>query len=163
MTAAGFGYASAVLLAVFFAVAAAAKVRDPKATVTSFAGLGLPRSALLAQVVPAVEAVIAVLLVAAPVLGAPAALVTLAFFTTFLVTRLRAGVRAPCACFGSISDAPLSVANLVGNGFLILLSMAALFATGPQWPTAVDAVVVVGAVAAEIAAYAAVRRAVAPA
>jgi hypothetical protein len=161
VTAAGFGYACAVALAVVLAVAAAAKARDPGATAASFARLGLPRPATLARVVPAFEGGTAVVLLLTPVLGGFVALTLLAFFTTFLVSRLVAGVREPCSCFGSSRRDPLSVANLVGNGFLVLLAVGALAASGPQRPTATDVAVLAGAVVVEIAVHALVRRGVA--
>jgi uncharacterized membrane protein YphA (DoxX/SURF4 family) len=161
VTAAGFGYACALALAVVLAVAAVAKVRDLDATADSFGDLGLPRSATLARVVPAVEAVAAIVLVLTPTLGAFLALALLGFFTTFLVTRLRAGVRAPCSCFGNARREPLSAANLVGNGFLVLLGLAALAAPGPAMPTAIDVAVLAGVIGVEVAIHAVVKRTIA--
>jgi hypothetical protein len=158
VTAAGFGYACAGALAVVLAVAAVAKVRDLGATAASFARLGLPRPATMARVVPAVEGGTAVVLLLTPVLGGLVALVLLSFFTTFLVTRLLAGVRAPCSCFGSSRRDPLSAANLVGNGFLVLLALAALAAPGPRRPTVADLAALGGGVAVEVAVHALVRR-----
>jgi uncharacterized membrane protein YphA (DoxX/SURF4 family) len=160
MTAAGFGTACAVALAVVLAVAAAAKVRDLAATAASFAALGLPRPAAMARVVPVSEGGIAVVLVLVPVLGGFLALVLLAFLTTFLASRLIAGVRAPCSCFGSRRSDPISAANLVGNGFLVLLALGALGAPRPERPTAVDLAVLAGAVAVEILVHTVVRRVV---
>jgi uncharacterized membrane protein YphA (DoxX/SURF4 family) len=160
VTAGGFGYACALALAVVLAVAAVAKVRDLTATARSFAGLGVPRPATMARVVPAVEAGTAVILVLTPVLGGFVALGLLAFFTTFLVTRLLAGVQAPCSCFGSTRRDPISPASLVGNTFLILLAIGALASSGPQVPTVGDLAVLGAAVAVEVVVHAVVRRAV---
>lgn len=157
MTAAGVGYLSALLLAAVFVVAAIAKLRAPDATARSFADLGVPRAAVLARAVPVVEVVIAAALVALPPLGGLAALASLAFFTTFLVLRLREGVRAPCACFGSAGQSPLSVANVVGNAFLMVLAVLALLATAPTRPSVADVVAVAALVAAEVAVHAVVR------
>jgi hypothetical protein len=158
MTAGGFGYACAVALALVLAIAAAAKARDPRATAASFATLGLPRPATVARVVPAVEAGAAVVLLLTPVLGGFLALTLLAFFTTFLASRLLAGVRAPCSCFGSSRRDPISAANLVGNSFLMLLALGALAAPGPQLPRAVDLAVLAAAVGIETGVHALVRR-----
>jgi hypothetical protein len=158
VTAAGFGYSCAVALALVLVVAGWAKGRDLRATERSFTDLGLPRPATMARVVPAVEVGTAVVLVLTPALGGVVAVVLLAFFTTFLVTRLRAGTDAPCSCFGSTRRDPISAANLVGNGFLLLLGLAALLAPGPALPTAVDLAVLAVAVAVEIGVYALVQR-----
>ena len=83
-----------------------------------------------------------VLLLVVPAGGAVAALVTLAFFTTFLVGRLRAGVRAPCACFGSAAKAPLSGIEIARNIGLMALAAVALAAERPVRPTLGDLAVV---------------------
>jgi hypothetical protein len=157
---AGFGYACALALAGVLVVAAVAKVRDPAATARSFEALGVPRPRTMARVVPAVEGGTAVVLVLTPALGGLVALGLLGFFTTFLVSRLVAGVRAPCSCFGSIRHDPLSAANLVGNAFLLLLAVGALLSSGPQVPAVADVAVLAGAVAVEMAVHAIVRRSV---
>jgi uncharacterized membrane protein YphA (DoxX/SURF4 family) len=160
---AGFGYACAVALAAVLVVAAVAKVRDLDATARSFRALGLPRPATMARVVPAVEATTAAVLVLTPVLGGAVALALLAFFTTFLVQRLRAGVQAPCSCFGTSRTDPISAANLVGNSFLMLLAVGALCSSGPQIPAPADLALLAVAVAVEVGVHAVVRRAVTPA
>jgi len=91
-----------------------------------------------------------------------AALGSLAFFTTFLVLRLREGVEAPCACFGSASQAPLSAANIVGNAFLMVLAIFSLAATRPTRPTLGDVAFVAVLVAVEIAIHATVRHRTSP-
>jgi uncharacterized membrane protein YphA (DoxX/SURF4 family) len=160
MSEAGFGYCCAVVVAVVFTVAAVAKWRDPVETARSFTALGLPYASVFARVVPMTELSIALLLIVAPTIGAFAAVATLVFFTTFLVVRLRAGVTTPCSCFGSAGHDRLSVANLVGNGFLILASVAALGADIPTRPTAADLAVVAVLVGVEVLAHGTVRRAV---
>jgi uncharacterized membrane protein YphA (DoxX/SURF4 family) len=158
VTAAGFGYVSGLALAVVLLVAAAAKLRDPAGTASSFRALGLPAPGTLARAVPAVEATVALALVGWPPVGAFAALVVLVFFTTFLVSRLLAGEQAPCSCFGSARQEPIAAANLVGNGFLLLLALAAMAAPAPRWPQPADGVVLAVAVGIEVAVHAAVRR-----
>lgn len=150
MTAAGVGYTSAVLLAVVFVVAAVAKWRDRVGTDASFRDLGLPYASRFATVVPIVELVIAALLVTVPFAGGLAAVTTLSFFTTFLVTRLRAGITPPCSCFGQIDRRPLSWANIIGNGFLIVAACVATLATTPVVPTLADVALVSAGVAIEL-------------
>jgi len=147
MTAAGFGYGCAFVLAALFVLAAVTKARDLVDTERSFAALGVPNAGVLARTVPAVEVVIAIALVWVPAVGGAAALMTLAFFTTFLVTRLRAGVRAPCACFGAATSEPLSYAKLVDNAFLLGAAAAATFAAAPSVPTLADGMAVVAVAA----------------
>jgi uncharacterized membrane protein YphA (DoxX/SURF4 family) len=145
VTAQGIGYTAAVVLAAVFAVAGVAKLRDLRATLDDFDALGLPRPEVFARIVPLAELAVAALLLIVPAGGALAALVTLAFFTTFLVRQLRAGVRAPCACFGAASKAPLSSIEVVRNLALMALAGVALAADRPVAPTLTDIVVVVGA------------------
>lgn len=150
MTAAGVGYATALVLAAVFATAAVAKLRDPGGTIRSFGELGVPNPEATARLVVVPELAVAVLLVVVPPLGALAALVLLAFFTTFVVRALRAGVRAPCACFGAVSRAPLGWSTVVRNGFLVVGSMVALATTRPVRPTAAE-LAAVGAATATMA------------
>jgi hypothetical protein len=147
VTASGIGYTAAVVVAAVFAVAAVAKLRDLARTVDDFERLGLPNAELFARVIPLAELAVAALLLIVPAGGGIAALVTLAFFTTFLVGRLRAGVRVPCACFGAASKAPLSGVEIARNVGLVVLAGASLAADRPVRPTAADLVVVLGATA----------------
>lgn len=147
MSAQGIGYASAVVLALAFALASVSKLRDLTATAEGFERLGLPSPRLFAAVLPLTELGIVALLLIVPAGGAIAALVTLAFFTTFLVGRLRAGVRAPCACFGAARALPLSWVDVVRNALLAGLAIAALPAERPGGVSITDAVVVLVATA----------------
>lgn len=147
MSAAGLGYSAALVLAVLFALAAAAKLRDQEATVRSFDALGVPNPASAARLLPLPELAVVALLVVVPVAGALAVLVLLAFFTTFLVGRLRAGVDAPCACFGASSSRPLSWAAIGRNALMGALAVTALLATRPVVPTVADLAVVLAATA----------------
>jgi len=153
MSAGGFGYVAACVLAALFVVAAIAKARDVDATRRSFDALGVPNAATFARVVPAIEVTIAVALLAAPPIGGAAALMTLAFFTTFLASRWRAGVRAPCACFGTATAAPLSIVKLVDNAFLIAAGVAATAAARPTVPAVPDVAAAVGVLAVAVAVH----------
>jgi uncharacterized membrane protein YphA (DoxX/SURF4 family) len=144
VTASGLGYTAAVVVAAVFAVAGTAKLRDVEGTARDFEQLGMPQAELFARLVPLTELAVALLLLVVPVGGAIAALVTLAFFTTFLVGRLRAGVQAPCACFGGSTRAPLSGLEIGRNIGLMVLAAAALAADRPVRPTVGDLVVVLG-------------------
>ncbi len=82
------------------------------------------------------------LLVIVPAVGGLATLMLLAFFSTFIVTRLRAGVVAPCACFGTASAQPLSWLAIGRNVAMGVLAVAALATLHPVRPTVTDVVVV---------------------
>jgi hypothetical protein len=138
----GLAYASAVALAALLLIAAAAKLLAPAETERSFAALAVPNPAAAARFVPLPEAAAAVLLVVVPAVGAIATLMLLAFFSTFVVSRLRAGVVAPCACFGAASTAPLSWLTLARNVALALLGFVALGTMRPVLPTWPDVLVV---------------------
>ena len=159
MSAQGIGYAAAVVLAVMRALAAVAKLRDLDATVTGFTALGLPSPRVFAAIIPLVELGIVALLLIVPAAGAITAIVTLAFFTTFLIGRLRAGVHAPCACFGSSRPSPLSWIDVARNLLLLVLAAAALPADRPGGVAAVDAIVVVTLAVVGAAALHLARRA----
>ena len=148
MTASGIGYTAAVVVAAVFAVAGVAKLRDLRTTVEDFERLGLPNPEVFARLVPLAELAVAALLLIVPAAGAIAALVTLAFFTTFLVGRIRAGVTAPCACFGAASKAPLSGIEIARNIGLMVLSAAALATDRPVKPSVADLALVLGLTAA---------------
>lgn len=142
---AGVGYAAAVVLALAFVRAGVAKVLAPGPTRTSFVALGVPAPDAATRAVPAVELGLAVALVVVPPVGAAVALALLAFFTTFLAGRLRAGVRAPCGCFGAASAAELSGVDLVRNALLGVLALAALTAERPALPRPGHVLLVVAA------------------
>jgi hypothetical protein len=142
MTVDGVAYAAALLLAAIFAVAAFSKLRDREGTVESFRQLGVPNPEPAAGLLPLPELAAAFLLVLVPAVGGIVVLVLLAFFTTFLVDRLRSGVEAPCACFGASSDRPLSWLTLGRNLLLAVLAVATLFTMRPARPTLVDVAIV---------------------
>lgn len=143
MTLEGLGYAAALVLAALLVVAALAKAIRPDETRRSFQQLGVPNPASAARLVPLPEFAAAVLLVVVPAVGGIATLMLLAFFSTFIVTRLRAGVVAPCACFGATSTQPLSWLAIVRNVAMAVLAIAALATMHPVRPTLADVVIVV--------------------
>ena len=147
MTVSGLGYAAAVALAAIFAIAATAKLRDVSATERDFVGLGIPRASFFARFIPLAELSIVALLLIVPPAGAIAALVSLAFFTTFLIGRLRAGVRAPCACFGSSRAQPISARDVIRNLLLMALAVVCLATDRPTAITPLDALAVLAVIA----------------
>jgi uncharacterized membrane protein YphA (DoxX/SURF4 family) len=144
----GIGYLSALALAVIFAWAAIAKLRRPTSTTATFRDLGVPAPATAAWVAPAAELAIAAALVVVPAIGATAALAALAFFTSLLLGRLRAGSRVSCGCFGTASDAPISFVEPIRNLLLAGLGIAALYAAGPTAPGLDDLIATTTAVLA---------------
>jgi len=143
------GTTAAVVLAAVFAWAGAAKLGQPAATAEGFSQLGLPRPRMLARLVPGLELLLAVALVAAPAVGGGAALVLLAGFSVVLVQALHRGVPVRCACFGQPGGPPLSWVDLVRNGLLGTLAALALTAgltPGAPRPEAVG-LVALGALA----------------
>lgn len=139
----GLAYAAALALALLFVIAAVAKLRSPDETRHSFRQLGVPNADQSARLVPLPELAAAALLVFVPAVGGIATLMLLAFFSTFIVSRLRAGVVAPCACFGASSAQPLSWVALARNAALAGLAMATLATMRPVWPSFGDVAVVV--------------------
>lgn len=115
-----------VILAAVFAFAGGAKFADQEATAQGFHDLRLPNAPRLAVQVPAVELATAVLLIAAPVGGAIVALLLLGAFSVVLWRRLAEGIEAPCKCFGGTRTRPISQADLVRNGVLMLLAIVTL-------------------------------------
>lgn len=115
-------------LAIVFAWAGGAKFADLKGTQQGFAALGLSQPAPRAIQVAAVEILTAVLLIVAPIGGAFVALGLLTVFTVLIVRLLRAGVTAPCRCFGGVRSHPLAwtdVARNVGLGALAVVTLVA--------------------------------------
>jgi hypothetical protein len=115
-----------VALAVVFAWAGGAKFADQAGTREGFRALGLGHPERRAVQVPSAELATAVLMIVAPVGGAIVALGLLAVFTLLLVRLLRAGVTAPCRCFGSVRTRPVSSIDLVRNGLLAMLAVVTL-------------------------------------
>lgn len=134
------GYLAGCALALIFAWAALSKLRNPTRTATTFRALGLPAPTALARVVPATELAIAAALITITPAGATAAVGALAFFTTVLLGRLRAGAHVSCGCFGTATDQPISFVEPLRNALLAALAIAALAASGPDAP-GLDAII----------------------
>ncbi len=130
----GLGYACALLLAAVFVRAAAAKLARPVQTATSFVALGVPAAATAARAVPVVELLVAVALLATPRAGAIGALALLVPFTAVLAGAVRAGSRIPCNCFGAARADPVSAVDVVRNGLLVAVALAAVTARAPVVP-----------------------------
>jgi hypothetical protein len=149
---AGLASAAAVVLAVVLAVAAAGKVVHHRRTVAGFDHLGLPAPAVAAWAVPAVEALVAVVLLAAPGWGGVAAFALLAGFTAYLAAVVASGRRVACGCFGSSGSRPVSGRDLVRNGLLLAAAGLAATRDGPLVlePAALGAAAAATAVAAAV-------------
>lgn len=153
------GYAAALVLAVVFAWAGAAKLAARRATERTFRAFGLPVPKALAVAVPLVELALGAGLVIAPAGAAVVALVVLAGFTALLVRAMRAGVEVGCGCFGTASHEPMSWVELVRNGFLAVAALVATAAdTGLPSLPAVLGVGGATAVAAVVLALCDLRR-----
>ncbi len=116
----------AVVVAATLVAAAVAKLRTPARTAADFTALGLPAPQLLARVVPAVEVAVAVALLVAPGWGALAAVALLVLFTLLLVGLIRSGQPISCACFGTVSDEPVSWVEVVRNVALLVAAGSAI-------------------------------------
>ena len=116
------GVAARVVVGLVLLAAGALKARDRRWP-TDAARFGLPRAAAL--VLPWVEVVVGALLVAQ--FGgrwtAGAALVLLVAFTAAVASKVASGATVPCACFGSLSHAPVSSRTLARNAVLIGLAI----------------------------------------
>ena len=142
------GGAAALVLALVFAWAAAAKFRTPRQTASSFHGLGLPAAPLLAWAVPVVELALAIALVASPAAASWPALALVVAFSLVLVRAVAAGSTVTCACFGAAAttgeDArPVSVVELVRNAGLGGLAIVASGAAPGAVDTSLPALVIV--------------------
>jgi hypothetical protein len=123
--------AGVLAVALLWAAAAKAVARD--ATADAFGSLGLRWPAQLSILVPLAELACAAGLIAAPVVGATAALFLLVAFTAVLVSVIRRGVPVGCACFGAVSaepDRPVGWGSVARNGALIALALFVV-AVGP--------------------------------
>ena len=114
-----------VVLGAALVVAAVAKIANGPGWVGQAAGLGVPRPIAIA--LPWFELIVgsAVLAGLAEPWPSVVAVVLLAAFTAWIVGRLARGQHPPCACFGSLSAAPLSWWHAARNGVLILLGVLA--------------------------------------
>lgn len=140
--------ASALVLAAVFVWAAVAKLRERRATVTSFRELRLPCPEVLAVAVPIAEVLLAVALVAAPTQASLVALALVLVFSFVIGRAVAGGWGARCACFGGgAGDRPVSVLELVRNAALGALAIVASGAGAGSalWPS-LPALVVVAVV-----------------
>jgi len=116
-----------MILAVVMVRAAVTKLQSRRQTEKDFASLGLVGAETLAVAVPAVEFVVAILLVVTPGWGGIVAAALLAAFTVVLGRTLRNpdGPAPTCACFGGSSRSPVSWRHVVRNGGLLVLALVA--------------------------------------
>jgi hypothetical protein len=125
-----------VNLAAAFALSAGAKLADLPATGAALAAFGAPAPVVAARALPALEAAVAVALLAFPDHPAPglAAMATVAAFTAMVARRLAQGRAVPCPCFGARDGRPVSGATLVRNLALLLLAAVAVLPAGGAAP-----------------------------
>ena len=122
--------APALILALVLAISGAAKARVPVAVRRAFSDLRVPaplNRRWIRTAFPAAEALLALALLAAPGVAAPAAatLAVLLFGTYWLLIRRALGFEAPvaCACFGEADAAPVTRRTLARNTVLLLLAV----------------------------------------
>lgn len=151
------GSGAALLLAAVFAVAGVAKLRRPAATATTFRALRLPAAGAAAVAVPVAELVVAVLLLALPALGAALAIAALVAFTGVLVAAVRGDEAVSCGCFGSAGNDPVTAADLVRNGLLVVAAAVAVTGGAPGLPSLPAAVAVSAAAVTGLVVVALVR------
>ena len=122
--------AARLLLALVFAVAGVAKLRDRAGTRDALEGFGVPGNLVrtLAVVVPLAELAVAGLLVPAQTAaaGALGALLLLGVFTGAIGWNLAHGRAPECHCFGQLHSAPTSWRTLARNGVLLAIAAFAL-------------------------------------
>jgi hypothetical protein len=150
---AGIGYLGALVLAVVFVWAAAAKLARPDQTVAGLAALKVPKPAVMAWAVPAVELVTAALLAAVPRVGGLIALALLAVFSLVIARAVMGGVTAGCSCFGAVSNRPVSAHDLGRNAILAALALAAGATPEPSAPPIWGVAVVLAAAVLWVTAF----------
>ena len=127
--------------------AAVSKLRRPAQTASDFKQLGLPAPGIFARLVPFAEGATAFVLVGAPGWGGVVAFAMLTGFTALLISLVRSGRVVSCGCFGSSSAEPVSVVEIVRNGFLLVLAAVAATATSLTRPDLADVIVITTAAA----------------
>jgi uncharacterized membrane protein YphA (DoxX/SURF4 family) len=122
------GVVASLLVGAAFLLAGASKLAAGPRWPASARALGAPGFAI--PLVPWVELAIGAALVTqlAVPWAAIAALALLVSFTVLIVTRLLAGERPACACFGQWSASQIGASHLVRNGVLGALAVAAMWA-----------------------------------
>ena len=119
---------ASVALGLVFVAAGVLKLVEGPAWLKQAADMEVSRS--VAVVVPYVEIVVGVLLVAQLFRPWPAVVAVgmLVVFTVVIVRRIRDGSRPPCACFGSKSKRPLGAYHVVRNLAFLALALIAVAA-----------------------------------
>ena len=135
------GYTCAAALAGLFSWASVGKLAARRSTVARLAEARVHLPWLVATVVPGIEFLLALLLLARPADGGAAALVLLAVFHLVLAWDL--GMHGGCAWFGSARPQPVSGVSVARNFGLAVLGVAALGAgPGARMPRLADIVLV---------------------
>jgi hypothetical protein len=141
--------AARVVLAIVLAGAAVAKLRARAATrAATVALIGARYGGPIAAVLPFVELVLAILLVAwwSNVPGVLAAALLIAFTCVLVRAQQR---RLPCPCFGNTTAEPVGGFSIIRNGVLLAYAVIATGSpSGVSAAAAVVATVVLGAIAA---------------
>ena len=120
------GAIAAGIVGATFVVSAVAKLARPQLWRSQAGDLVAPLAAL--SIVPYAELVLGAGLVVQwqrRVLAA-VAIALLVAFTIVIVVRLSQGRRPSCACFGSLSAAPIAWSHVVRNLLLIAIAVVAL-------------------------------------
>jgi uncharacterized membrane protein YphA (DoxX/SURF4 family) len=114
------------VLGLVFVVAGVAKIAAGSRWYAQAGKLGVRRGG--AAVLPWTELALGALLVAGVASPWPAvvAVVVLTAFTAWIVVHLVRGQHPACACFGTVSVAPMSWRHVVRNGMLLALGGLAL-------------------------------------
>jgi uncharacterized membrane protein YphA (DoxX/SURF4 family) len=117
------GVVARALVGLVLLAAGALKARDRRWPETA-ARFGLPRAG--AVVLPWLEVVVGALLIAqfGGRATALAALVLLVAFTAVVARRVARHDDVPCACFGALSSAPVTIRTVARN--LVLVALAAV-------------------------------------
>jgi methylamine utilization protein MauE len=110
-----------------------AKVVTRRGSELELGGLGVPATMApgAALAIPLLELALAALVLAVPARW-PVWLAVAAFalFTGVVVAELQRGVTAPCRCFGSLSNRPMSTRALMRNAWFLALAVVATGASG---------------------------------
>jgi hypothetical protein len=127
-------------LAAAFGLSAATKLAHRAEFTKGLGEFGVPRSGVVASVLPPVEAALAGLLVAVRDQAWPAflAIAVLAVFTGAVIANLVGGRPAPCPCFGppAAGARPVSATTVIRNGSLVGLAVLGTGSTAGASPAA---------------------------
>lgn len=120
--------AARLVLAAVLAVSAVAKGRRGRGVAVDLVAFGVPERVAQAGwwALPVVEGAVAVLLVAVrSPWTAWVAVGLMGAFSVAVVAHLARGERAPCPCFGALSQGPVSGLTLVRNAVFLALGILA--------------------------------------